>query len=165
MMQSKLLSRTTKLRIYNVMIRPVITYGCESWTLRKKDTTRLEVFERKVLRKITGPVCDGGEWRRRTNQELRQLTRQDSIMDFILTRRLLWAGHVARMPTTSYARRALNNKGAGRRPLGRPRLRWSDEIQKDYGRAQPWREAAQHRAAWRRLAEAKNRRPIQAPRR
>jgi hypothetical protein len=150
MLKSRNLSRATKLLIYKVCIRPVLTYGCETWVLTKKTEQRLRVFERKILRKITGPVCDQqtGEWRRRYNQELRDITKQEDIVVFIQTLRLKWAGHVARMPNEAIAKEALSAPGRGRRRPGRPRTRWKDNITKDSGR-NDWEAAAQDRAFWR----------------
>ena len=160
---SRRLSRSTKLRIYNAVIRPVVTYGCEAWTIRKSDNMRLEVFENKVLRKIVGPICDP-EWRRRTNIELRQATNQVKITDFIRQRRLQWAGHVARMDPFKYPNRALHHRERGKRPKGRPRNRWTDDVRKDVGRQAPWHQLAQDRDAWRDIiAEAKSRRSTHAP--
>ena len=150
------------------MIRPVLTYGCEAWTIRKKDQDRLHVFENKVLRKITGPVSTPDGWRRRTNEELRTVTRQTNILDFINTLRLRWAGHVARMESSELPLLAMADPGRGRRPLGRPRQRWGDNIRRTTRLREPWREVAQDRDRWRRIitdcVEARNRRPTRAPR-
>ena len=62
MFQSKLISRMAKLKLYCSVIRPVITYACETWTLKETITNRLMVFERKVLRKIFGPTNENGIW-------------------------------------------------------------------------------------------------------
>ena len=141
-----------------------MSYGCESWTIRKNDENRIRVFENKVLRKISGPVCDP-EWRRRTNVELRELTKQEDVVIFIKKRRLRWAGHVARMDLRSYPRRTLQHKESGKRPKGRPRNRWTNDIQRDTGQHQPWQSVAEDRDRWRRIvAEAKSRPPTSAPR-
>jgi hypothetical protein len=60
----------TKCLIYKTLIRPVVTYGAECRVLTKKDELQLAVFERKVLRKIFGPLRDTDQWRRRYNEEL-----------------------------------------------------------------------------------------------
>ena len=54
--QSKLISKNTKLKLYFSVIRPVVTYTCETWILQETITNRLMVFERKILRKIFGPT-------------------------------------------------------------------------------------------------------------
>ena len=68
--KSRIISRKTKTLLYKTLIRPVLTYGAETWTLSKQDEYCLSIFERKILRRIYGPVIDKGEWRIRTNREL-----------------------------------------------------------------------------------------------
>ena len=60
-LRSKMLSRTTKLKQYNTLIVPVFNYGGETWTLTDSDERMLDMFKRKVLRNIYGPVCVDGE--------------------------------------------------------------------------------------------------------
>jgi hypothetical protein len=89
--------------------------------------------ENKVLRRIFGPKRDEvtGEWRRLHNKELHALYSSPNIMQVIKSRRLRWAGHVARMGERRGAYKALVGKPEGRRPLGRPRRRWEDNIKMD----------------------------------
>ena len=54
-LKSRQISRRTKLRIYNVLIKPTVLYGCETWTLTKEKRRRLEVFENSILRRIPDP--------------------------------------------------------------------------------------------------------------
>jgi len=68
--QSKLISKMAKLKLYCSVIRPVVTYACETWTLKETITNILMVFERKVLRKIFGPTNKYCIWQIKTNQEL-----------------------------------------------------------------------------------------------
>jgi hypothetical protein len=93
----------------------------------------MNVFENKVLRRILGPKRDEvtGEWRRLHNRELYALYSSPNIIWVIKSRRLRWAGHVARMGESRGAYRALVGKPEGRRPLGRPRRRWEDNIKMD----------------------------------
>jgi hypothetical protein len=109
---------------------PVVLYGCENWSLTLREECRLRVFENKVLRRIFGPKRDEvtGEWRRLHNKELYALYSSPNIIRVIKSRRLRWAGHVARMVERRGAYRALVGKSEGRRPLGRPRRRWEDNI-------------------------------------
>jgi hypothetical protein len=87
----------------------------------------------RVLRRIFGPKWDEetGEWRRLHNKKLFALYSSPNIIRVIKSRRLRWAGHVARMGERRGAYRALVRKPEGRRPLGRPRLRWEDNIKMD----------------------------------
>jgi hypothetical protein len=73
LLKSSLVSRNTKKRICRSIIRPIVMYGAETWRLAANDRNSLEVWERKGLRKIDGPVCENGEWRIRTNTELMEL--------------------------------------------------------------------------------------------
>ena len=70
LLKSRLLSRATKILLYKILIRPVVTYGEETWTMTKKEEEALLIFERKIFRRIYGPENENGEWKRRTNLEL-----------------------------------------------------------------------------------------------
>jgi hypothetical protein len=91
------------------------------------------VFEYRVLRTIFGPNRDEmtGEWRKLHNEEILDLYSSPSIIKIIKARRIRWAGHVARMGEKRNAYRMLVEKPEGRRPLGRPRRRWMDNIRWD----------------------------------
>jgi hypothetical protein len=86
-----------------------------------------------VLRRIFGPKRDEvtGEWRRLHNKELYALYSSPNIIRVMKLRRLSWAGYVARMGERRGAYRALVGKPEGRRPLGRHRRRWEDNIKMD----------------------------------
>jgi hypothetical protein len=112
---------------------PVVLYGCESWSLTLREECRLRVFENKVLRRIFVPKREEviGEWRRLHNKELYDLYSSPNIIRVMKSRRLRWAGHVARMGERRGAYRALVGKPEGRRTLERPRRRWEDNIKMD----------------------------------
>ena len=115
------------------------------------------MFENRVLRRIFGPGRDGitGEWRKLHNEELDDLYSSPNIVRVIKSRRLRWAGHVARMEEGRGMYKVLVEKPEGKRPLGRPRRRWEDNIKKDLeelGRGcGDWMELAQDRDRWRAL--------------
>jgi hypothetical protein len=81
------------------MILPVVLYWCETWSLTLREEQRVRVFENRVLRRIFGPKRDEatGEWRRLHNEELNDLYSSPNIIRVIKSRRMGWAGHVARM--------------------------------------------------------------------
>ena len=91
------------------------------------------VFENMALRKIFGPRRDKvtGEWRRLHNEELNDLYSSPNIVRVIKSRRIRMAGHVARMGEERGVYRVLVWKLEGKRPLGRPRSRWVDNIRMD----------------------------------
>jgi len=74
-------------------------YGCETWSLTLRGERKLSVFENIVLRRIFGPRRDEvtGDWRRMHNEELNVLYSSPNIVRVIKSRRMRWAGHVARM--------------------------------------------------------------------
>jgi hypothetical protein len=123
----------TQVRVYRTVVLPVLLCGCETWSLTLREEQRLRVFENWVLRRIFGPKKDEatGEWRRLHNEELNDLYSSPNVIRVIKSRRMRWAGHVARMGEKRDAYRILVGRPEGRRPLGRPRLRWEDNTKMD----------------------------------
>ena len=130
---SSLLSKNLKLKIYRTIILPVILHGCETWSLTLREERRLRVFENRVLRRVFGPKRDEvtGEWRKLHNEELSDLYSLPYIVRVVKSRRMRWAGHVARMGDGRGVHRVLVRKPEGKRRLGRPRLRLEDNIKMD----------------------------------
>jgi hypothetical protein len=117
-------SKNLKLKIYKTVILPVVLYGCETWSLTLVEEHRLRVFENRVLRKIFGPKREeDGSWRKLHNDELHNLYSSLNIVRVIKSRRMRWAGHVARMGEARGVYRILVGKPESKGPLGRPRLR------------------------------------------
>ncbi|KAJ4428681.1 hypothetical protein ANN_25674 [Periplaneta americana] len=160
LLSSSLLPKNLKVRIYKTVILPVLLYGCETWTLTLREEHRLRVFENKVLRKIFGAKRDEvtGEWRKLHNTELHALYSSPDIIRNLKSRRLRWAGHVARMGESRNAYRVLVGRPEGKRPLGRPRRRWEDNIKMDLREVgyddRDWINLAQDRDRWRAYVRA-----------
>ena len=124
-----------------------------------REERKLRVFE-NMLRRIFGPRRDEvmGEWRRLHNEELSDLYSSPNIVWVIKWRRIRWAGHVARMGEETGAYRVLVGKPEGKKPLGRPRRRWVDNIRNDLQEVgcgyKDWIGLAQDRDGWWRLVSA-----------
>ena len=109
---------------------PVVLYESETWSFTLREKRRLRSFENGVLRGIFGPKWDEvtGEWKKLHNEELNDTNCSPNIVRVIKSRRMRWAGHVARMGEERGVYRVLVGKPEGKRPLGRPRRRWVDNI-------------------------------------
>jgi hypothetical protein len=120
----------------------------------------MRVSENKVLRRIFGPKRNevSGEWRKLHNEELRDLYSSPSIIRKIKSRRMRRAGHLARMGEKRNTYRLLVGKPEGKKPLGRPRRRWVDNIRMDLGEVGwgdvGWIGLAQDRNRWRALVNS-----------
>jgi hypothetical protein len=79
------------------VIKPIVTYSCETWILKETIISKLLVFEMKILRKIFGPNNENSIWRTETNQELDEIIKHKNIINFIRVQRLSWLGHIERM--------------------------------------------------------------------
>jgi hypothetical protein len=109
---------------------PYILYGCEIWSLTLGEECRLRVFENRILRRIFGPRMDeNGEWRKLHNEEPHILYRSPNIVRVIKSRRMRWAGNVAKMEESRSAFDILTGNTTGNRSLGR--RRWEDNIRMD----------------------------------
>jgi hypothetical protein len=115
---------------------------------------RLRVFENRVLRKIFGPKRQkDGSWRKLLNDELHSLYSSPNIVKVIKSRRMRWAGHVACIGEGRGEERVLVGRPEGKRPLGRPRCRWEDNVKMDLREigidGTNWIQLAQDRVQWR----------------
>ena len=83
--------------MYKTLIKPVLMFGVETWVLSKADVLHLGVFERKILRRIYGRICEGAIWRLRYNEELYRLYDETDLVTTFRITRLRWAGHIVRI--------------------------------------------------------------------
>jgi hypothetical protein len=82
--KSKLIAKNVKLHFYRTVIRPVVTYGSETWVLTEAMKQKLLIYERKILRRIFGPSKNmDGTWRIKTNDELNELIKHKNIVNHI----------------------------------------------------------------------------------
>lgn len=155
-LKSRTISRRIKKRIYRTVIRPVVTHGSETWVLTKRGEEVLDRWERKILRKIYGPVQENGGWRIRHNVELYNLYQEPRISVEVRKGRLRWVGHLERMEKNRAARQVFYRHPEGRRrPRRRPRKRWLDEVEEDLRQMQVrgWRRLALDHEAWTEVIE------------
>ena len=149
---SSLLSKNLRIKIYRTIILQFDLYGCETWSLTLREECGLRVFEKRMLRRICGPKWDKatGEWRKLHNEECNDLYSSPNIAQVIKSRRMIWAGHVARTGRGVY--RVLVGKPEGKRLLGRPRCRWVKMNLQEVGcGGMDWIKLAQDRDRWQTL--------------
>jgi hypothetical protein len=152
--QTQELFKELMIKCGKTVILPVVLYGCETWSLILREEHRLRVFENSVLRKIFGPKRDEeGSWKKLHNDELHSLYSSLNIVRVIKSRRIRWAGHVARMGEGRDVYKVLIGRPEGKRPLGKPRRRWEDNIKTDLREmgidGANWIQLAQDRVQWR----------------
>ena len=145
-----------KVIIYTKVLRPILIYGAETWSLTKKSESRVQAAEMRVLRMILGVTRRD----RIRNDVIRERLNITSVLKIIEKSKLRWYGHVKRMEENRYPRKYLDWIPQGRRPVGRPRKRWiqgiEDAVQKR-GRSLEeinQQEEYQDRLLWRRFVEA-----------
>jgi hypothetical protein len=154
-----LLPKNLKLKIYITTILPVVLYGCETRLLTLREECRLRVFENRVLRRIFGPKGDKitGEWKTLQNEELNDWYSSPNIVQVIKSR-MGWVGHIACMGERRGIYRVLVGKPEGKRPFGRTRHRWEDNIKTDLQEVEcgcmNWTELTQDRDRWQALVTA-----------
>ncbi|PSN57768.1 hypothetical protein C0J52_07282 [Blattella germanica] len=98
-----------KQRLYNVVSKPALRYGNETWTMRSQDKRRLEAAQMYFMRSLVGK------------------TRRDRVRNQDVRTQKQWKEHVMRMPPCRLPKLAMFYKPDGTRDLGRPRRRWSDQ--------------------------------------
>jgi hypothetical protein len=129
--RDRLLSRSTKIRLYKTLIRPVVTYGVEKWTMTKKEEQALLIFEKKIFRRIYGPKYEDGELKIRKNRELEELNKGENIVKWIKGQRISWLGDLERMEEDRMPKKIFTQELEGTRRRGRPRKGWREEVERD----------------------------------
>ena len=140
-----------KILIYQTVIRPTLLYGCETWPMSVKDERRMATTEMRMVRWAMGVSL----LEHRRNEEILEEAKVEQIATVMRRRRLEWFGHVKRRDETENNRAVVDMKMEGKRPRGRPKLRWKDTVKRDM---KAWRikeEWATDREKWRSLCKTR----------
>jgi len=143
--------RKLKVKIYETVVRPVMVYGGELWTLRKKEERLLETTEMRMLRRIRGVSLRD----RMRSEDIRRELGVRSITSRLREARLRWFGHVKRMDDNNWVRKTMEMEVEGRRARGRPVMRWLDNIKADMRVCGAREEEALDRVLWRRKTQTR----------
>jgi hypothetical protein len=97
--RNKSISKKLKLKLKNTTIDRTLTYASETWTLTKRYRRQINIFERKVYRRILGTVYDNEEenWRMLTNKEIYAVVKKPTMTETVRLNRICWFGHIQRM--------------------------------------------------------------------
>ena len=129
-LKSQLHSRKTKILIHKTLVRPILIYAVETRTTKNYER-RLSIFKRKILCRIYGPICKGGQWQKRYYRELEELHNEPNTVNVIKYSRLRWAGHVVRMVENNLPKKILWTNPEGQLGNGPPKSRLIDGVEKD----------------------------------
>ena len=123
-LRRKELSRNTKLKVLNVVIMPILMYGCETWSLSKQQLSRVQATQMNALRRIEG-VC---RLNRVRNVDIREKLQQEGVLDVVKSRQEKWKARLENMSMERTTKKIFDGEMQGKRPRGRPRLRWTDNF-------------------------------------
>jgi hypothetical protein len=127
-------------------------HGSETWVMTKKIENVINSYERKILRRMLGPINDNGTWRIRYNKEIYTLYGDPELSTVIKLRRLQWAGHVQGMESQSIPRMVMAGQMFGKRPVGKHKKIRMDAVKEESYQILNWRNwevKAQDRDEWR----------------
>ena len=140
-MSIKFCTHYIQLLVYQTVIRPTLLYGCETWPMSVKDEKRMATTEMRMVRWAMGVSL----LEHRRNEEILEEAKVEAIATVMRRRRLEWFGHVKR-------RAVAEMKMEGKRPRGRPKLRWKDTVRRDLEIKEEW---ATDRERWKGLCKTR----------
>ena len=139
-----------RMKIYKTVVRPVLLYGAETWSLKRKEECLLERTEMRMVRWIAGISL----LERRESQDIRRMCGICNIIEKAREARLRYYGHVMRREEEEPISRAKSMPVIGRRSVGRQRIRWMDVIKRDMVEVGLEEGDARDRKRWRKLTRA-----------
>ena len=139
-----------KIMLYKTLIRPVVSYGAEAWTVTKREEQAMLIFGRKIFRRMYGPKYENEEWKSRTNRELEEMSKGENIVKWIKGQRIRWLGHLERMEEDRMPKKIFTQELGGMRRRGRPRKRWKEAVERvlQVLGVRRWRELVADRKKW-----------------
>jgi len=155
LLRAKDLAISTRMRIYQTIIRPTILYGAETWILNRKVQEKLLRWERKIIRRILGGKKTEEGYVRRTNNEIYEIYKAPTIDQVVKARRLQWLGHIERMPEERIVKRIESKAPEYKKRRGRPRKRWKQSVLENLKekKIEDWRNKALNRKTWRNITK------------
>jgi hypothetical protein len=121
--KSRLVTKSSKLKLYRTVIRTTVIYASGTWVLKENIIQKLLVFERKILRGISGPMKENQTCRIKNNEELDKLIKHENTVNCIKVQRLSQFGHIQRMPEARAAKKIFKWNPLTTRQRGRSKYR------------------------------------------
>lgn len=151
----KEITKQTKIKVFNTIYRPVLTYGCESWNLSISQKNKIQAMEMKYLRRVLGVTKED----RIRNIQIREELGVKPVTHFIEMRQLSWWGHIQRMNNNRQVKLVYEARPQTKRKRGRPRKTWNQEISRILQeKGKTWEEAkklAKNRKEWKKFIDMK----------
>ena len=140
-----------KILISHTVIRPTQPFGCETWPISVKDERLTATTDMTMVRWAMGV----GLLEHRRNEEILEEVKVEQIATVMRMRRLEWFGHIKRRDETENSRAVVEMKKEGKRPIGRPKLRWKDTVRRDMKACSIREEWATDRERWKSICKTR----------
>ena len=123
--ERKELSKATKLRVINAIVVPTLLYGSETWTLQKRHKSKIQAMEMRYFRKVEGVT----RLDRVSNEDIRRRLGVEAVLAVADRKKKECRERIEGMSQERLVRRAFEEDVCGRRPRGRPRKKWTDDLE------------------------------------
>lgn len=123
-MKPSLVQKHTRIRLYNTLARPMLSYGSEAWTLRKADKSRITACEMRFMRRTAGYT----KWDLKRNCEILKELKTQPVLDYIVQYQSNWKHHLERMSNSRLPKAIYDYVPHGQRSVGRPAKRWRENF-------------------------------------